>query len=39
MAEPRPPVIWSPEALTDIDQLWNYYAGVAGRGTADQDSS
>jgi toxin ParE1/3/4 len=36
MAERKPPVVWSPEALTDIDQLWNYYASVAGRGTADR---
>jgi toxin ParE1/3/4 len=36
MAEPRPPIIWSPEALTDIDRLWDYYAGVAGRATADR---
>ena len=36
MAEPKPPVIWSPEALNDIDQLWDYYARVAGRSTADK---
>jgi toxin ParE1/3/4 len=36
MAESKPPVVWSPEALNDIDQLWNYYASVAGRGTADR---
>ena len=36
MAEPKPPVVWSPEALNDIDQLWNDHAGVAGRGTADK---
>jgi toxin ParE1/3/4 len=36
MAERKPLVVWSPEALNDIDQLWNYYASVAGRGTADR---
>lgn len=29
-------VIWSPEALDDIDQLWDYYAEVAGGATADR---
>lgn len=36
MAEGRPPAIWAPEALDDIDLLWNYYAEVAGRPTADK---
>jgi toxin ParE1/3/4 len=36
MAEPRPPAIWSQEALNDLDQLWDYYARVAGRTTADK---
>ena len=36
MAERKPPIVWSPEALNDIDQLWNYYASVAGRETADR---
>jgi toxin ParE1/3/4 len=31
----RRPVIWSPEALTDLEDIWNYYARVAGRQTAD----
>jgi toxin ParE1/3/4 len=30
------PVIWSPEALDDIDRLWDYYAVAAGAGTADR---
>jgi toxin ParE1/3/4 len=30
------PAIWSPEALDDIDHLWDYYAHVAGRATADK---
>ncbi len=36
MAEPKLPAIWSQEALADLDQLWDYYAGVAGRPTADK---
>lgn len=32
----RPPTIWSPEALDDIDRLWDYYARIAGRATADK---
>jgi toxin ParE1/3/4 len=36
MAGPKRPAIWSPEALADLDAIWNYYAGVAGRSTADK---
>lgn len=36
MAGHRPPAIWSPEALDDISRLWDYYAEVAGRSTADR---
>jgi toxin ParE1/3/4 len=36
VAEHRLPVIWAPEALEDIDQLWDYYAEVAGRTSADR---
>lgn len=36
MAEHRSRVIWSAEALDDIDRLWTYYAGTAGRVTADK---
>ena len=36
MPEHRSPVIWSPEALHDIDHLWHYYVGVAGRESADR---
>jgi toxin ParE1/3/4 len=32
----RSRVIWSAEALDDIDRLWDYYAGTAGRVTADK---
>ncbi len=30
MAEAKRPVLWSPEALADLDQIWDYYAGAAG---------
>ena len=30
------PVIWSPEALDDIDRLWDYTSEVAGGATADR---
>jgi toxin ParE1/3/4 len=36
MAEHKAPVIWSPEAIADIDRLWDYYAVTAGRVTADR---
>jgi toxin ParE1/3/4 len=36
MARHRSGVIWSPEALDDIDRPWDYYAGTAGRATADK---
>src|SRR3954447_16241251 len=36
MAGHKPPIIWSAEALNDIDQLWDYYARVAGHVTADK---
>src|SRR4030081_1535141 len=36
MAEHRPPILWSPEALDDIDHLWDYYARAAGPVTADK---
>jgi toxin ParE1/3/4 len=32
----KPPAIWSPETLDDIDHLWDYYSHVAGRATADK---
>jgi toxin ParE1/3/4 len=35
MAESRRPLIWSPEALSDLSEIWDYYAEVAGRQTAD----
>jgi toxin ParE1/3/4 len=36
MAEPKPAILWSPEALEDIDRLWDYYVHAAGRVTADR---
>jgi hypothetical protein len=36
VAEPKLPMIWAPEALEDIDRLWDYYAEVAGRASADK---
>lgn len=36
MAERKAPIIWSPDALNDIDRLWDYYAEAAGSGTADK---
>jgi len=35
MAQDKLPVLWSPEALADIDKVWDYYAEVAGRSVAD----
>ena len=31
----RRPVLWSPEALADLDAAWDYHARAAGRDTAD----
>jgi plasmid stabilization system protein ParE len=28
--------IWSPEALVDLGEIWNYYERVAGRNTAEK---
>lgn len=28
------PAVWSPEAIADIDSIWNYYVRVAGPQTA-----
>ncbi len=36
MAGHKSRIIWSPEALDDIDRLWVYYADTAGRTTADK---
>jgi toxin ParE1/3/4 len=36
VAERRRAVIWSPEARTDLSEIWDYYVAVAGRHTADE---
>jgi plasmid stabilization system protein ParE len=36
MADRRPPIIWSSDALADLSDIWDYYANVAGRHTADK---
>jgi toxin ParE1/3/4 len=36
MAEDKPAILWSPEAVADIDHLWDYYVQAAGRGTANR---
>lgn len=36
MAEHKPEILWLPEALEDIDRLWDYYVHAAGRMTADK---
>jgi plasmid stabilization system protein ParE len=36
MADPRRPIIWSPEARADLSEIWDYYAGRAGRDRADK---
>ena len=34
MAESTGKALWSPESLSDLDQIWNYYERVAGRNAA-----
>ncbi len=36
MADPRRPIVWSPDARADLSQIWNYYANVGSRQTADK---
>ena len=36
MAPPKRPPVWSPVALADLAAIWNHYAKVAGRLTADK---
>jgi plasmid stabilization system protein ParE len=36
MAEGSRAVIWSPEARSDLSEIWDYYVKVAGRHTADR---
>jgi toxin ParE1/3/4 len=37
MADRRRPIIWSPEARADLSEIWDYYAGRAGRHRADKN--
>ena len=34
MAAERRPAYWSPEAVADLSDTWDYYAGAAGPATA-----
>ncbi len=36
MVDRRRSVVWSPDALVDISEIWKYYANVASRRTADK---
>jgi toxin ParE1/3/4 len=36
MVDPKRPIDWSPQARTDLAEIWNYYVNVAGRHTADK---
>jgi toxin ParE1/3/4 len=35
MADPKRPLLWSRDALTDLGEIWRYYAEVARPQTAD----
>jgi toxin ParE1/3/4 len=36
MADARRAALWSPEAIDDYHKVWDYYAEVAGRHTAEK---
>ncbi|MBY0530559.1 MAG: type II toxin-antitoxin system RelE/ParE family toxin [Xanthobacteraceae bacterium] len=36
MTERRRPAIWSPEAITDLEAIWDYYTRAAGTPTAEK---
>ena len=36
MVERAGGAVWSPEALSDLDQIWDYYEHVAERNTAEK---
>lgn len=36
MADRKGAAIWSPEALGDLDEIWNYYERVAGSNVAEK---
>ena len=35
MDEPKHRIIWSPEAVADLDGIWDYYEQIAGAVTAE----
>jgi plasmid stabilization system protein ParE len=35
MADPKRQLIWSPEALADLSEIWEYYADAAGPSVSD----
>jgi plasmid stabilization system protein ParE len=35
MADPKRPLLWSRDALTDLAEIWHYYAATATPQTAD----
>lgn len=36
VASNDPKLIWSPEAITDLDAIWDFYFDAAGRHTAEK---
>ena len=36
MVDLRRPIVWSPDAHADLSEIWNYYAKVASRRTANK---
>jgi toxin ParE1/3/4 len=36
MAEPSGSALWSPEAISDLNKIWDYYASVAGPDAAEK---
>jgi toxin ParE1/3/4 len=35
-ATDKPPLIWSPEAIADLEAIWDFYAEAAGQTTAEK---
>jgi toxin ParE1/3/4 len=36
VATDKPPLIWSPEAIADLEAIWDFYAKAAGQRTAEK---
>jgi len=36
VAADKPPMIWSPEAIADLEAIWDFYAEAAGPRTAEK---